>query len=136
MAAKPKFKAIDPKNLIEKEAIEALETPEVWQNFAREDVKEEFLDLERLRFRDIEARLKNRENFRRFLMGLLVGQNVLVFTVFALGMWYDKIAGLETVFSTLVGGTLLETTALIYIIVKWLFSEIPYQKPTQSSPIT
>lgn len=116
------------RSLIDPQAIEALESDKAWQKLNKQEVKEEFSDLEKLRFKDIDWRLKNRENFRRFLLLLLVAQNLAVFTIFAVGMWYQKIAGLEAVFSTLVGGTLAETTALIWIIVKWLFSEIHYQE--------
>jgi hypothetical protein len=128
MTAKATTKeAYSPAQIIDKKAIEALISDEDWQKLTQAEIKEEFNDLEKLRYQDIDWRLKNRENFRRFLIKLLVLQNIVVFTIFAFGMWFNKIAGLDAVFSTLVGGTLAETTALILIIVKWLFSEIPYQ---------
>lgn len=121
-------KSYIPKNIIDQKAIEALENTEVWQEQSEKDIKQEYSDLEKLRYRDIEWRLQNRQSIRNFLFALLVGQNLFVFIIFAIGMWFNKISGLDAVFTTLVGGTLIETTSLIYIIVKWLFSEIPYQE--------
>ncbi len=114
--------------IIDPQAVKALKSVDSWQAAASQEVSSDLSELEKLRFKDIDWRLKNRENFRRFLLILLVAQNVVVFAIFAVGMWFNKISGLEAVFSTLVGGTLLETTALILIIVKWLFSEIPYSE--------
>ncbi len=123
------------KTQIKASSVEKVRDPDMWQSSFKQNVAEDLSDIEKLRLKDIAARLKNRENFRRFLMFLLVLQNFIVFAIFAAGMWYNKIAGLEGVFSTLVGGTLLETTALIYIIVKWLFSEISYKDTSQPTRI-
>ncbi len=109
--------------------VETLKDPEAWQEKNREKVNEEVSELEKLRFRDITERLRARQNFAKFLMGLLVMQNMLVFTIFGLGLWYGKVQGLENLFSIIIGGTLAETTSLIYIIVKFLYSEIPFQSP-------
>src|SRR3989344_9008241 len=87
---------------------EPLKNLKNWQKQTTEEVKEKLDELERLRQKDITWRLENRENFRKFLIILLVLQNIVVFIIFGLGMWFGKIAGLEKVFSTLVGGTLLE----------------------------
>ena len=105
-----------------------------WQKAAAQEFKQDADALSQLKIEDITNRLKDRKIIRNFLFALLVIQNLFVFSIFAVGMWYNKIAGLDAVFSTLVGGTLLETTSLIYIIVKWLFSEIPYQNPSPQSP--
>lgn len=99
-----------------------------WQQEISQDIKQDYLHLEELKVKDINWRLKNRQDFKKFLFLLLVFQNLAVFFTFALGLWFNKIAGLEQVFGVLVGGTLAETTSLIYIIVKWLFSEIPYSQ--------
>lgn len=100
----------------------------LWQKNAQREVLKETKTIDDLKFDDISWRLKNRENFRNFLIRLLVGQNIAVFLLVTAALFTNKIVGLEPVFATLVGGTLLETTALIVIIVKWLFSEIPYEK--------
>lgn len=99
----------------------------LWQKGAQREVLKETKTIDDLKFDDISWRLKNRENFRNFLIRLLVGQNIAVFILVSLALFADKITGLEPIFATLIGGTLLETTALILIIVKWLFSEIPYE---------
>lgn len=58
----------------------------------------------------------------------LVGQNVAVFALVAFAMWTYRLEGLQLIFATLTTATLLETTAAIFIIVKWLFSEISYEE--------
>lgn len=99
----------------------------LWQKDAKKEAVKETKTLEDLKVDDISWRLRNRENFRNFLIRLLVGQNIAVFLLVTTALFTNKITGLESVFATLVGGTLLETAALIVIIVKWLFSEIPYE---------
>lgn len=100
----------------------------LWQKSAQKQVLKETKTIDDLKFDDISWRLKNRENFRNFLIRLLIGQNIAVFLLVTAALFTNKIVRLEPVFATLVGGTLLETTALIIIIVKWLFSEIPYEE--------
>ncbi len=114
--------------LIEKVNVKPLTNLEAWQKQATKEVKSEFSELDKLKGKDIRARLKNRESFRKFLIKLLVFQNVAVFIIVGFSIWFDKVAGLELIFATLIGGTLAETAGLILIIIKWLFSEIPYQK--------
>lgn len=99
-----------------------------WQNTVNLDIQSSYIKLETLKFDDYSWRLKNRENFKKLLFGLLFLQNTVVFALFGLGLVLNKLAGLEDVFKVLIAGTLLETTSLILIIVKWLFSEIPYEK--------
>ncbi len=99
-----------------------------WQWNVTRDVKEKVLEEKELRLQDIEWKLEKREEMKTFLTKLLVWQNSLVFTLVVLALFTDKIEGLELVFTTLVGGTILQTTAMIHIIMKWLFSEIPYKK--------
>jgi|SRR3989344_4353497 len=120
-------KVFKPKEIINEKEAQALEDLLEWQKEFQEEVKEELSEIEKLRFKDIDWRLKNRENFRKFLMFLLVAQNITVFALVLFALQTDKIQSLQLVFTTLISGTLLETTALILIIVKWLFSEIPYK---------
>ncbi len=121
-------KVFKPKEIINKEEAQALEDLLQWQKEFQKEVKEEVSEIEKLRFKDITERLKGRQKFANFLMMLLVFQNIVVFGIFGAGMWFGKILGLENLFSILIGGTLAETTTLIYIIVKFLFSDIPYQE--------
>lgn len=114
--------------LLQQIEVKPLKSLMAWQHHSTKEVKEDFRDLDKLRRKDIKARLKNRETFRKFLMYLLVGQNTAVFLIVALALWFNKIQGLELIFATLIGGTLAETAGLILIIIKWLFSEIPYQE--------
>ncbi|MBI2011383.1 hypothetical protein HYS91_01310 [Candidatus Daviesbacteria bacterium] len=118
---------LSPQKIIETKTVEVLKNPQTWQKQATQEVREDFSELDKLRFKDIDWRLKNRENFRKFLMGLLIFQNVAVFLIVGLAVWFDKVKGLELIFATLIGGTLLETAGLILIIIKWLFSEISYK---------
>lgn len=116
------------KNLLTSQKIEPLKNLTSWQQKTKKDIQENFNELEKLKFKDIDWRLKNRQSIRNFLFGLLVLQNLVVFLLFGIGLWFNKLAGLEGVFNVLIGGTLTETASLIYIIVKWLFSEIPYKE--------
>ena|SRR5579884_1982068 len=99
-----------------------------WQKDIQKDVREEFEDLEKLKLKDIKWRLSNRQKFKNFLICLLIGQNIAVFSLFGAALSWNRISGLDSVFSVVIGGTLVETTSLILIIIKWLFSEIPYDK--------
>jgi hypothetical protein len=100
-----------------------------WQEKISRDVKSEYEDLEKLKLKDINWRLKTRQKFKNFLIFLLVGQNLAVFSLFGIALSLNRLSGLENVFSVVIGGTLVETTSLILIIIKWLFSEIPYNSP-------
>ena len=111
-------KVFKPKEIINEKEAQALEDLLEWQKEFQEEVKEELSEIEKLRFKDIDWRLKNRENFRKFLMFLLVAQNITVFALVLFALQTDKIQSLQLVFTTLISGTLLETTALILIIVK------------------
>ncbi|MBI3485889.1 hypothetical protein HY025_02985 [Candidatus Daviesbacteria bacterium] len=116
------------KNLLTSQKIEPLKNLTSWQQKTKKDIQENFNELEKLKFKDIDWRLKNRQSIRNFFFFLLVLQNLVVFLLFGIGLWFNKLAGLEGVFNVLIGGTLTETASLIYIIVKWLFSEIPYKE--------
>lgn len=81
-----------------------------------------------LKLQDIAWRLDNREKFRKYLMRLLVGQNIATFALVTVALYFDKLQHLQPVFSVLIGATLAETASMIFFIIKWLFSEIPYEK--------
>jgi len=108
---------------------------EQWQQEVNLTTTEDFYNEKILRLKDIRWRLDNRENFKKFLIMLLIWQNIAVFALVTFAVVTNKIAGLQTVFATLVGGTLLETTSMIFIIIKWLFSEIPYEKTKTKSQV-
>jgi hypothetical protein len=99
-----------------------------WQQAFEESTKTNLPSQDDLKIEDINWRLKNRQKFQTFLIRLLVFQNVVVFGLFGVGLIFNKLQGLENAFTVLIGGTLAETVALIQIIIKWLFSEIPYEK--------
>lgn len=119
-----KIPVIQETKVIPNKAIE----PDALQRAASQESDIEVKDIEIYRLTDIHWRLENREKFKNFLIRLLVTQNVVVFALVIGGMVADKMAGLQLVFATLVGGTLLETAAMVHLIVKWLFSEINYTK--------
>jgi hypothetical protein len=101
---------------------------QTWQSAIEENVKTNLPTQDDLKIEDINWRLKNRQQFQAFLIRLLVFQNIIVFSLFGIGLVFNKLQGLENAFTVLIGGTLAETVALIQIIVKWLYSEIPYEK--------
>lgn len=99
-----------------------------WQSAFEASARTNLPSQDDLKIDDISWRLKNRQNFQTFLIRLLVFQNIVVFGLFGAGLLFNKLQGLENAFTVLISGTLAETVLLIQIIVKWLYSEIPYEK--------
>jgi hypothetical protein len=133
---KYKMAADTKAQIIETKTVERLKDSSAWQDRAEKNFSKEFNELDKLKYRDISARLRNRENFRKYLMTLLSAQNIAVFGFVFYALYLNRLEPLQFILSTLVGATLLETTALIYIIVKFLFSDIPYQaNPPQPTPL-
>jgi hypothetical protein len=102
--------------------------PIAWQYEIKKDVKQNVLDEKELRLNDIYWKLEHRGKLKTFLLRLLVAQNVVVFALVSLALWTNKMQELQLVFSTLVAATLGETASLVYIIAKWLFTDIQYKK--------
>lgn len=101
---------------------------ETWQQQISLQTKEDFLSEKELRVKDITWRLAEREEFKNFLKWLLIIQNVAVFGLVIIALLVDKAVMLQPLFTTLVGGTLLETTSMIYIIIRWLFTDIRWNE--------
>jgi len=99
-----------------------------WQEAVSRETKKDVLSERELRLKDITWKLNNRDDLKTFLMRLLVAQNVVVFSLVTYALIFDKMKDLQLIFSTLVGGTLAETAAAIYIMTRWLFSDIKYDK--------
>lgn len=99
---------------------------QLWVSNLEDDIEETLHRHRALKLQDITWRLTNRENFRKFLIGLLISQNVAVFALVWVGLLTHTLQDLQLVFSVLVTATLAETASMIFFIIKWLFSEIPY----------
>jgi len=87
-----------------------------------------FFDLYAIRIRDADWRVKARPKFGWALAGLLVAQNV---GLTGLIFWAATQSLLERLTPLIIGvtsGTLVETAAIIQIIVRWLFKDIDYKR--------
>lgn len=111
-----KFKILEPYDLKE------------WRYEVKRNVAENVISERELRLRDITWKLEHRDKLKTFLLWLLALQNIVVFLLVVGALVTNKIEGLQLVFSTLVAGTLVETASLVYIIAKWLFTDIHYEK--------
>jgi hypothetical protein len=61
-------------------------------------------------------------------MWLLVCQNIVVFSLVIGALIFGKMKDLQLVFSVLVGATLAETSSMVFFMVRWLFSDIKYDR--------
>lgn len=84
-------------------------------------------DLAALRIKDVRWRIDTRPRVGWTIISLLIAQNVAV----ALGVAGAGITGqlpaLVPLFLGIASATLVETAAIVQIVVKWLFSEIDYR---------
>lgn len=84
-------------------------------------------DLAALRLKDVRWRIDTRPRVGWTIISLLIAQNVAV----ALGVAGAGITGqlraLVPLFLGISSATLVETAAIVQIVVRWLFSEIDYR---------
>jgi hypothetical protein len=76
---------------------------------------------------DYKWRLKARKIYGFLLIALLFIQNAYVGWLVCNAFVCNDLKNLSTVLGFIVNGTLIETAFIIRIIVKWLFSDIPYR---------
>lgn len=120
MAKIIKINGVDVKIIEKLSQVDELDN---WQGAVKYEAE---TDWERLRLRDAFNKITNREQVRVFLMRLLVVQNSVVFFIVIVALVLNKLESLQFVFATLIGGTLAETAAMVFFMVKWLFSDIKY----------
>lgn len=72
---------------------------DLWKQGIQNEAKKEVLDLETLQLRDIKNKIENREKLKNFLIWLLICQNILVFLIVVISLYFDKIKDLQMVFS-------------------------------------
>lgn len=99
-----------------------------WQEQFEYETEKHSLAEKSIRLRDFEWRLEKRNWMKWFLFWLLIVQNVVVLAITVYAIVTGQAKETEDLLSVLVGATLLETTSMVFIMVKWLFSEIPYNK--------
>ena len=102
--------------------------PQEWQLEVKQDAKNNVLTERELRLKDITWKLTNRGSLKIFLMCLLVFQNFIVFGLVTIALILGKMKDLQLVFSVLIGATLAETSSMVFFMVRWLFSDIKYDK--------
>ena len=85
-------------------------------------------ELFELKVKDHTWKIGARTIYARIFVGLLITQNIIVFTLVCIAYKTETLKNLSLVFSTLFTATLVETAYIIRIIVEWLFSDIDYRK--------
>lgn len=100
---------------------------EEWSKKEAKDKSETYRFLLRLRVEDTEWRVWFRKRLGWILIGLLIIQNVVVFSIIIFALIFGKVADLEIVFGCLIAATLGETAYVVKIIVEWLFRDINYE---------
>lgn len=95
-----------------------------------DDYRETINNLAKTWRKDAEWRLFARKRLARFFSFLLVFQNIMLYLIVILlitGVFENAaIADVQGFISVLSAATLVETVSIIMVMVKWLFSDIPY----------
>lgn len=91
------------------------------------DMSEEFTELQ---LEDYTWKVRSRKNYGWVLVGLLIAQNLAVFTLVFIALRANRLEESQLIFSVLVGSTLLETAYMVKVIVEWLFKDINYPLPS------
>lgn len=87
---------------------------------------QEFL---KLCLEDYRSRPKSRKIYGRLISGLLIAQNVMLYSliVFLSIRDLEHLQHLQWLFSVLVSGTLVETYFIFNHVIRWLFNEVDYK---------
>jgi hypothetical protein len=95
-------------------------------------ISEEAGQLAKLRVREIEGRIKARKNYARGFFGLLIAQNVGLASFIGAEAGGGHLASLAPLVIGIGSATLVETAAIVQIVVRWMFAEIDYsEKPAK-----
>ena len=79
-----------------------------------------------LRLKDVKWRIDTRPRVGWTIIWLLIGQNIAVALGLAGAGITGSLARLVPLFLGIASATLVETAAIVQIVVRWLFSEIDY----------
>lgn len=83
----------------------------------------EFIDLQ---LEDYSWKIRSRKSYGRVLVGLLIAQNIIVFSLVAGALATGRMQDLQLVFGVLITATLGETAYMVKVIIEWLFKDINY----------
>lgn len=83
----------------------------------------EFIDLQ---LEDYSWKIRSRKSYGRVLVGLLIAQNIIVFSLVAGALATGKMQDLQLIFGVLITATLGETAYMVKVIIEWLFKDINY----------
>ncbi len=72
-------------------------------------------------------RIKNRGRFAWTIMGILIGQNFLIYSLIYCAFLTGQLVHLQLILGVLLSGTLVETYFTLNHVVKWLFNDIDYK---------
>lgn len=101
---------------------------EVLEKKSKETETNHISRLFKLRENDIDWKVKKRPYFGWALILLFIAQNAVVFGLVVAAFINGTMESLEVVLGIIVTGTLAETAIGVNVIIKWLFSDIDYQK--------
>ena len=87
----------------------------------------ESLDNKGLANKDYHWRIKNRGIFAWTIMGILIGQNLLIYVLIFVAFFTHHLVSLQIILGVLLSGTLIETYFTLNHVVKWLFNDIDYK---------
>lgn len=85
------------------------------------------LDNKSLANKDYQWRIKNRGIFAWVIMGILVTQNLMIYSLIYIAFFTHQLAQLQVILGVLLSGTLVETYFTLNHVVKWLFNDIDYK---------
>lgn len=83
----------------------------------------EFVDLQ---LEDYSWKIRSRKSYGKVLVGLLIAQNMIVFSLVSYALAAGKMQDLQIIFGVLISATLGETAFMVKVIIEWLFKDINY----------
>jgi len=86
------------------------------------------LNLLLIRNKDFEWRVKNRGKFGWSILAFLVAQVLAIFSLIFHAYSYDKLKEIQFLFGTIFTVLVIQNYLTLNFLIKWLFSEIPYNK--------
>lgn len=75
---------------------------------------------------DFKWRVKSRGKFGWTIVFILIGQHVFLFTLIGFAYWHGCLKDIQWLVCSFFIGLFTETYFTVNVLIKWLFSEIPY----------
>ena len=109
--------------------------PEVMLNFSdkplsnpnKEQLEKANHNLIKIQCEDYQWRVDNRGKFGWWIFGLLIGQNVLIFSFIFFAFFKDALGDIQWLVGSFFAGLMTQTYFTANYLVKWLFTDINYK---------